>query len=65
MMKTDINPDGAHRPGWPGGIAEAECEGLSTSCADTDAFSPSQPELLFYQVLAACGPTGDLEGPVF
>lgn len=32
---------------------------------DADAFDAGQPPLLFYQVVAACGSTGNLEGPVF
>jgi cysteine-rich repeat protein len=45
------------------GPAAAECEAVAPllSCVDADAFDT--PSTLYYQVLAACGPTGGEEGP--
>jgi len=64
--KLDIHVDRSHRGGWPGGIADPQCDAVGTNtCTDLDALSAAQPDLLFYQVVAACGPSGDLEGPVF
>ena len=44
------------------GAAECETDAPVTTCTDPDALDRTEP-LIFYRVLAACGPSGRDEGP--
>ena len=60
----DLSPPGPHRPDRNGGRGEARCEApaAATHCTDADGQAGSE-DLLFYQVLSACGSGGIDEGP--
>ncbi|MFC2172129.1 hypothetical protein ACFLU6_05795 [Acidobacteriota bacterium] len=64
-IKTDLTPPGPHRQPVAGSVGQAVCDASSMNviCTDHDAFAIS-PELIFYRVAGACGPTGDDEGPI-
>ncbi|MFC2172128.1 hypothetical protein ACFLU6_05790 [Acidobacteriota bacterium] len=64
-IKTDLTPPGPHRQPVAGSVGQAVCDASSMNviCTDHDAFAIS-PELIFYRVAGACGPTGDEEGPI-
>jgi hypothetical protein len=61
--KRDLAAPGPYRA--PAGVGMARCEAIPPDVLCTDP-SPiaSAPEMLFYQVVSACGPDGDQEGPL-
>jgi uncharacterized repeat protein (TIGR01451 family) len=64
LAPADLLPPGPHRPPVVGGVGTAECEATAPAltCDDLDALAG--PSLKLYQVLSACGPDGDDEGPI-
>lgn len=62
--KTGLVLPNLHRPPVVGSVGSAECDASApaTSCPDGLGMSDARP-LVYYQVLSACGPGGDEEGP--